>query len=67
MTATTLGRTLARLRARRGLSQLALSKRARVSQGYISSIEAGKSKRPGIGMLQRLAKALDVPVTRLLT
>ena len=66
MTATTLGTTLARLRTRRGLSQLALSKRARVAQGYISSIEAGKSKRAGIGVLQRLAKALGVPVTALL-
>jgi transcriptional regulator with XRE-family HTH domain len=28
-------------------------------------IEADKGKRPGVGVLQRLAKALGVPVTAL--
>jgi transcriptional regulator with XRE-family HTH domain len=54
-------------RTARGLSQLALATRAKVSQGYISDLEAGvKGRRPGAAVLQRLAKALGVPVTALL-
>jgi len=50
----------------KGLSQAQLAKRARVAQGYISTLEAGAKKNPGIDVLKRLAKALGVPVTALL-
>lgn len=61
-----IGTMLKRLRERKGLSQLALAKRARVAQAYISEMEAGRKKNPGIETLRRLAKALGVPVRELL-
>jgi transcriptional regulator with XRE-family HTH domain len=53
-------------REQKGVSQAELAKRARVAQGYISDLEAGAKRNPGIGVLKRLAKALGVPMTRLL-
>jgi transcriptional regulator with XRE-family HTH domain len=47
-------------------SQYALAKKAGVAQGYISEMEAGAKKNPGIETLRRIAKALGVPVTELL-
>jgi transcriptional regulator with XRE-family HTH domain len=48
------------------MSQLELAKRAKVAQGYISDLEAGTKKNPGIVVLKRLAKALRVPLAELL-
>jgi len=53
-------------REEKGLSQLALAKRADVAQAYISEMEAGQKKNPGIETLRKIAKALGVPVTELL-
>jgi transcriptional regulator with XRE-family HTH domain len=55
------------MKARKGkrLSRYALAKAAGVSREYIAKLEAGCSD-PTVGMLQRLAKALGVPVTALL-
>lgn len=61
-----LGTTLKRLRERQGLSQLALAKRAKVAQAYISEMEADAKKNPGIVTLRKLAAALRVPVTEFL-
>jgi transcriptional regulator with XRE-family HTH domain len=62
-----IGARVKRWREARGLSQLALAKRAKVTQSYISELEAGiKGRRPGVAVLQRLARALDLPVTELL-
>jgi transcriptional regulator with XRE-family HTH domain len=57
---------LKRVRKEKGFSQLELAKRSRVAQGYISELEAGHEKNPGIETLRKLAKALGVPVTELL-
>ena len=57
---------LKRIRKGKGLSQLELAKRSHVAQGYISELEAGREKNPGIETLRKLAKALRVPVARLL-
>jgi transcriptional regulator with XRE-family HTH domain len=43
-----------------------LAKRAKVTQGYVAQIESGVSKNPSLAVLQRLAKALGVPVAELL-
>ena len=51
-----IGRALKRLREETGLSQLALAKRAKVSQAYISEIEAGQRRNPGIETLTKIAK-----------
>lgn len=56
---------LKRLREAQGLSQLKLAKRAKVGQVYISELEAGKKRNPGIETLRKLAKALRVNVGKL--
>jgi transcriptional regulator with XRE-family HTH domain len=61
-----IGLVLKRLREAKGLSQLELAKRAGVAQGYVSELEAGQKKNPGIETLRKIAKALGVPVTELL-
>lgn len=48
------------------MSQLQLAKRADVTQGYISDLEAGAKKNPSVKILKRLARALGVPVGELL-
>ncbi len=63
---TRLSAMLRRARAARGLTQLALAKKARVAQGYISSLEAGEKKNPSVAVVRKLAKALGVPVSQLL-
>jgi transcriptional regulator with XRE-family HTH domain len=54
------------LRERKQMSQLELSKKSGVAQGYISALESGEKKNPGIETLKKLARALDEPVGRLL-
>lgn len=61
-----VGRMIQRLREEKGLSQRQLASRAGVTNGYISQLEAGDKKNPSLAVLQRLAKALGVPVTELL-
>ena len=60
-------RLAAMLKKLRGeMNQEALAKRAKVSRGYLAALEAGHKKNPSLAVLQRLAKALGVPVTELL-
>jgi transcriptional regulator with XRE-family HTH domain len=66
MSPTEIGVTIKRLREEKGWSQLALAKRAKVPQSYISELEAGDKRNPGIETLRKLAKALRKPVTALL-
>jgi transcriptional regulator with XRE-family HTH domain len=60
-----IGMKLKKLRTAKKLSQYALAKEARISRVYVKKLEEGRSD-PTVGMLQRLAKALGVPVTELL-
>ncbi len=53
------------LRAKRGMSQDALAKRAGISRGYLLRLEAGRQD-PTLGILTKLAKALKVKVGGLL-
>jgi len=66
MTARKLKTVLRALREQKGMTQLQLATKARVAQGYVSALEAGQKKNPGIETLKKLAKALGVPVTELL-
>ncbi len=66
MTAKRLGRMLKALRERKGLTQMKLAKKAKLAQSYIAKIESGVKQNPSLTILQRLAKALGVPVTELL-
>jgi putative transcriptional regulator len=60
-----MGVKLKKIRVAKGLSQTELAKKARVSRAYVFRLEAGGSD-PTVGVLQRLAKALGVPVAALL-
>jgi transcriptional regulator with XRE-family HTH domain len=57
--------TIKRLREAKGWNQRGLAKRARVSPGYIGLVEL-RQRSPSIAVLQRVAKALGVPVAELL-
>jgi transcriptional regulator with XRE-family HTH domain len=52
-------------RMKRGMSQATLAAKARITREYVNKLEAGKYD-PTVGVLQRIAKALGVPVTALL-
>ena len=58
-------RKLREARERKGLSQAQLAKRVGVSQGLIWQIERGL-KTPGVGVLTRIAKELNLSLDELL-
>jgi transcriptional regulator with XRE-family HTH domain len=60
-----IGMRLKKARKKKDMSQTALAMAAGISREYVRKLEAGRSD-PTVGMLQRLAKALGVPVTALL-
>jgi transcriptional regulator with XRE-family HTH domain len=60
------GRMLKTLRLRRGYRQIDLAKRAKVTNVYLSQLENGRQRNPSVAVLQRLAKAVRVPLTELL-
>ena len=63
MTPRRLKTVLRVLRESKEMTQADLAKKSGVAQGYISALEAGEKKNPGIDVLKRLARALGVPVT----
>ena len=60
-----LGRKIQALRGPRTLTQRALAKKAGLSRGYLARVETGRHE-PTLTTLRKLAKALGVPVTKLL-
>jgi transcriptional regulator with XRE-family HTH domain len=60
------GPRLTRLRRRQKVTQLELSRRTGVGQGYISSLESGRKRNPGLVTLRKLAQGLGVPLRTLL-
>ena len=56
---------LRKLRLARQLSRYELAKRAGISRVYVAKLEDGRSD-PTVGMLTKLAKALNVKLTKLL-
>jgi len=48
------------------MTQADLAKKAKVTRPYITMLEGGQRKAPSVATLQRIAKALGVPVTELL-
>ena len=61
---TAFGRNLRDLRLTRRLSQEELAFRAQIDRTYMSSIERGQAN-PTLVVLDRLARALRVPLTEL--
>jgi XRE family transcriptional regulator of biofilm formation len=43
-----------------------LARRAEIAHPYLSNLEREKQKNPSLDVLTRIARALDVPVSRLL-
>ena len=60
-----MGTRLKALRKKKSLSRQELAALAGVSREYVRLLEAGRYD-PTVGVLQRLAKALGVPVTEML-
>lgn len=57
--------TLKQLRQKKGLTQAALAQRAHLHRVYVAQLEA-QTKTPSLAALARLARALGVPVVKLL-
>ncbi len=65
MTQLNIGARVKRIREACGLTQAELAKKARLTQGFISQLESGLRKNPGVLHVHRLAKALKVTVAEL--
>ncbi len=61
-----LGEQLRDARATRGWSLEAASRAAKISQGYLHKLEAGRVENPSPRVLQRLSQVLGVPYGRLM-
>jgi transcriptional regulator with XRE-family HTH domain len=60
-----MGARIRKLREQREMSQAALARKAKITREYVNKLEAGRYD-PTMGVLQRIARALDVSVTELL-
>lgn len=56
-----VGVNVQRLRREKDLSQEELAHRASIHQTYLSGVETGK-RNPSVGVLDRVAKALNVDI-----
>jgi transcriptional regulator with XRE-family HTH domain len=64
-TAKQVGMRIRKLRTAKGLSQAKLAKKARLTRVYVTRLEAGQQD-PSLSTINALAKALGVPVRKLL-
>ncbi len=60
-----LDAVLRALREQRGMTQEQVAKKAGVTKFYVSQLETGLRKNPSLPVLRRLARALGVPVGKL--
>lgn len=63
---TVLGRNVRRLRRQRGLTQEELAFEAEIDLTYMGGIERGR-RNPSLLVMARIAKALSVPLPKLLS
>jgi transcriptional regulator with XRE-family HTH domain len=66
VTPSELGTTIRRLREESGLTQAQLAERVSVTSAYLARLEAGEHDHPSLDIVRRLARALKVPLNRLL-
>ena len=64
-TAKQMGAKIRKLREAAGMSQASLAKRARLTRVYVTRLEGGRQD-PSLSTINALARALGVPVTKLL-
>ncbi len=60
-----LGKNLKRIRIEKGISQVDIARSLKVSRGFISNIENGKTN-PTLATIARIAKAVGVSTNELL-
>ena len=60
-----LGNNMKRLRLEKGMSQGDICRKIGVDRSYISNIESG-NKNPTLATIERIAKALDVSIEKLI-
>ena len=60
-----LGKNLKRIRIAKGISQGEISRILKVDKGFISNIEAGKTK-PTLATIVKIAKAIGISVGELM-
>jgi transcriptional regulator with XRE-family HTH domain len=60
-----LAQRLRTLREQRGFTQYSLAKASGLTASYIYKLEDGKARRPSYDTLQKLADALEIPVSDL--
>jgi DNA-binding XRE family transcriptional regulator len=65
MSPTRLSTVIRKLREAQDMTQEQLAKKAGLSQAYLSQLEGGYKKNPSLPALRKLARALGVPVTKL--
>ena len=61
-----LATVLKEMRLEKGMTQIDLAKRAKVTRSYVALLETGEKQNPSLTILKRLATALGVPVSDLL-
>lgn len=62
----TIGENIKRIRAKLGLTQDALVKKADVKYTTLTKIESGVVKKPSVQTMAKIAKALSVSIEELL-
>ena len=63
---TTISQNIKRIRAKQGLTQDDLSKKANVKYSTLTRIEGGVVTKPSVQIIQKIAKSLGVPMEELL-
>jgi XRE family transcriptional regulator of biofilm formation len=66
MSSKRLSRVIQTIREAKGMTQRDLATKAKITAGYVAQLELGVRKNPSLEVLQRISKALGVPVTELL-
>ncbi|WP_309089093.1 helix-turn-helix domain-containing protein [Domibacillus sp.] len=61
-----IGESIRSFRLKKELSLTELASRCGITTSYISSVERGIQTNPSIGVLQKIARELDVPVHHLI-
>ncbi|MBI3572417.1 helix-turn-helix transcriptional regulator [Candidatus Kaiserbacteria bacterium] len=62
----TIGENIKRLRTKQGISQDDLARKAELKYSTLAKIEGDFVKKPGVQMVAKIAKALDISIEDLL-